>query len=192
MTDDKQLIVLAGGNGAGKSTFFEQVLKPSGLLFVNADQIAKTLNPGNPENWSYEAATVATKIREELLLQGTSFCFETVFSHPSKVDFIADAITKGYHVTLIYIHLINPSLNSARVEQRVHEGGHGVPEEKIHSRIIRTMENVKAALPLVSEALIFDNSSKDDPFKHIASVKKGKFSFKVKPIPPWIAQLQQY
>ena len=79
MAHSKQLWVLAGGNGAGKSTFYELYLAKYGMKFVNADLIAKDMDSENPEGQSYYAATVAAKIREDLVSQGVSFCFETVF-----------------------------------------------------------------------------------------------------------------
>ncbi len=149
MSDAKQLWVLAGGNGAGKSTFYNQYLSKYCIKFINADLIAKAINPENPEMFSYEAATLATDMREDMIKQGTSFCFETVFSHESKIDFIAMAKTHGYTVILVYIHLIDSSLNEARVHQRTFEGGHDVPVDKIHSRIPRTIKHVKTVLPFI-------------------------------------------
>ena len=80
----KQLWILVGGNGSGKSTFYHQRLEPLGLPFVNADIIARQLYPDNPEARSYDAAKIAEQQRFQLLSQGRSFCFETVFSHPSR------------------------------------------------------------------------------------------------------------
>ena len=189
MDNPKQLWVLAGGNGAGKSTFYNQHLAKYAIKFVNADLIAKDINSENPEGLSYLAASVAAKIREDLLSQGVSFCFETVFSHESKIDFLAQAKANGYKVILIYIHLFNSSLNEARVKQRVSEGGHNVPGEKIHSRIPRTMRLIKTALSIVDEARILDNSSKDDPFQQIIVMKSGNYEAKTDPLPEWARAL---
>ena len=76
----KSLWLLSGGNGAGKTTFFNVFLKPKGMAFVNADEIAKDVFGEAAEANSYHAAQIATKMREDLLIQGRSFCFETVFS----------------------------------------------------------------------------------------------------------------
>ncbi len=185
----KQLWVLTGGNGAGKSTFYSVALAPRGVKLVNADVIAKIINPDHPERVSYEAAGIAEKIREALLHQGTSFCFETVFSHPSKIDFIATAKSMGYEVVLVYIHLENPELNEARVHQRVTLGGHNVPAEKIHSRIPRTRKHVKKTLALVDEARLLDNSYRDDPFRQVAVVKRGRCTWISDPLPEWAREI---
>ena len=189
MATPRQLWVLAGGNGAGKTTFYNLYLAKYGIKFVNADLIAKDIDRENPEAFSYHAATVAAKIREDLISQGVSFCFETVFSHESKIDFIAQAKANGYKIILVYIHLFDSSLNEARVKQRVSEGGHDVPTEKIHARIPRTMKHIKTALSIVDEARILDNSSKDDPFRPIIVMKAGNYEAKVDPLPEWARDL---
>lgn len=190
MSRSKQLWVLAGGNGSGKSTFFRtSLLARQGVLFLNADLIAKSINADSPETVSYNAAGVAQKIREEFLTQGISFCFETVFSHPSKIDFIAKAKALGYYVVLIYIHLENSSLNEARVFQRVSEGGHHVPSDKIKSRLPRTIQNVTIAIPLADEVRLLDNSSREHPFRQIALVRKGRRLETAEPLPSWAAKM---
>ena len=190
MTGAKQLWVLAGGNGAGKSTFYRtSLLKKRGVQFVNADMIAKLINPESPEQVSYEAVHLVERFRDEFLLKGISFCFETVFSHESKIDFIAKAKAYGYQVILVYIHLENPGLNEARVSQRVTEGGHSVPSEKIHTRLPRTMKNVSVALQLADEARLLDNSSREEPYKEIALVKKGRRIRAVDPLSEWADEM---
>jgi hypothetical protein len=69
------------------------------------------------------------------LQEGRNFYFETVFSHPSKIDFVAHAKALGYQIILVFIHLEPTALNKARVKQRTEEGGHTVPEDKIENRI---------------------------------------------------------
>ena len=185
MKTSKQLWVLAGGNGAGKSTFYHNNLAGPGMLFVNADQIARDFDAEDTDTSDYRIATLTAQLRDELLEQGTPFCYETVFSHVSKIDFISRAIALGYEVILVYIHLENSNLNEARVSQRIAEGGHSVPADKIHSRIPRTMKHIAKALPLVSEARLLDNSLRDNPFKQVAVVKKGLLTFKIDTPPDW-------
>ena len=185
MSSDKQLWLLAGGNGAGKSTFYEHFLKSTGLPFINADILAKQLTDENTEAISYKAAKLAEKLRFSLLQSGTSFCFETVFSHPSKVDFIATAKSLGYEIILVYIHLQYDELNQARVAQRVNEGGHNVPVDKIISRIPRTIANVKNALPLTDVAIFYDNSSQSQPFLSVAQLNEGRLTKQMDVLPGW-------
>jgi len=174
LTERKQLWVLAGGNGVGKSTFYRMQLAPLGLPFINADILAKELYPQAPEEHSYDAAKLASEIRFKLLHEGRSFCFETVFSHPSKIDFVAQAKALGYEIILIFIHLDTVSLNQARVAQRLSEGGHNVPDEKVASRIPRLLQNIKKTLPLCDQVRILNNSRIDSPFEQVAVIRNGQ------------------
>lgn len=185
----KQLWLLAGGNGSGKSTFYRLFLEPRGIKFINADLIAKTMVPDKPEGASYKAARMAERLRSSMLDHGLSFCFETVFSHVSKIDFVAKAKALGYEVILVYIHLDSPELNEARVHQRVSEGGHDVPAEKILSRLPRTYENIRKVLPLVDSVRLLDNSSQSDPFKQVASIRLGRKRLLADPLPAWAEDL---
>lgn len=189
MTESKQLWLLAGGNGAGKSTFYRLFLKPRGIKFINADLIAMEIVPDHPEEASYKASHMAGRLREDLLREGFSFCFETVFSHVSKIDFVAKAKSMGYEVILVYIHLDFPELNEARVHQRVGEGGHNVPVEKIHNRIPRTMKNVSTVLPLVDSARLLNNSLYENPFEQVAVVSLGRYKKLVSPMPKWAEEI---
>ena len=185
----KQLWLLAGGNGAGKSTFYRTRLEPLGMAFINADVLAQQLFPDEAEERSYEAAKIAETMRLDLLNEGRSFCFETVFSHPSKIDFVAKAKTLGYEIVLVYIHLETASLNQARVSQRVSEGGHHVPDEKVISRIPRVIQNIKQALPLFNVSYVLDNSRLDNPFQQVAVIKQGWIEFAKEPFPTWTTEL---
>lgn len=189
MTSKKQLWLLAGGNGAGKSTFYRTRLEPLGLPFVNADVIARELFPDDPEAKSYLAARIAEELRTRLLHEGRSFCFETVFSHPSKVDFVATAKALGYEVVLVFVHLSTPMLNQARVSQRVSEGGHFVPPDKVEQRIPRALANLRAVIPLCDQVRVLDNSALDHPFQPVVTVRRGRVEEHVSPLPPWAATL---
>jgi len=105
--NNKQLWILAGGNGAGKSTFYRTQLEFLGLAFINAYVLAKELYPQSPEEHSYEAAKLATEMHFRLLQEGRRFCFEAVFSHPSKIDFVAQAKALGKVAARIPRLLVN-------------------------------------------------------------------------------------
>jgi predicted ABC-type ATPase len=186
---EKQVWILAGANGVGKTTYYQQFLKATGMPFINADLLAKKLDSLNPENVSYEAAIIISKLRSELLKNGISFCFETVYSHPSKIDFVAQAKALNYEIILVYIHLQFAALNQARVAQRVLQGGHNVPIDKIISRIPRTMNNIRASLALADEVRFYDNSYYDTPFITIAEISKGKYTKRVNDLPAWASEI---
>lgn len=187
--NDKQLWLLAGGNGAGKSTFYRTQLQPLGIPFINADLIAKELFPEAPELHSYQAASITEELRNRLLTEGRTFCFETVFSHPSKIDFLARAKALGYQTVLVFIHLSTPGLNKARVSQRLAEGGHFVPDDKVENRIPRTLGNIKIAIALADDCYLLDNSSASLPFEQIAHIQQGNLASTRKPLPEWARYL---
>ena len=166
----KQLWLLVGGNGAGKSTFYRLVLEPLGLPFVNADRLARLVYPEAPEARSYEAALLAEQQRNTLLLSGASFCFETVYSHPSKIDFDARPKTLGYAVIMVVIHLERSELNAARVAQRV-------------------LAQVQASIPLCDQVRVLDNSSADDPFQPVLTIQGGRVEIHQHPLPSWAAKM---
>lgn len=185
----KQLWILVGGNGAGKSTFYRLRLNPCGIAFINADQIAREIYPDDPEENSYNAAKIAEQMCKEQIQAGNSFCFETVFSHPSKVDFLGQARALGYQIILVLIHLEHTDLNKARISQRVSEGGHNVPDEKVEQRIPRTLAHVKMAIPLCDQVRILDNSRSDNPFTPVVSIIGGQTTRHFHPLPEWIRNL---
>ncbi len=170
---DPVLHLLVGPNGAGKSTLFETVVEPAThLQFVNADQIAVQRWPEDPSGRSYDAAAVAANQRTELLRARRSFATETVFSHPSKLEFVQAAHEAGYLVTL-HVVAVPEALAVARVASRVKNGGHPVPARKVRARYRRLWPLVAEAIEIANGALIYDNSVIKPAFRLVASFVDG-------------------
>lgn len=108
---------------------------------------------------SYESAILSDFLRHQLLKTGQTFSFETVFSHPSKMDFMEKANAQGYKCYLYFAAVSSPEISVARVRQRTLEGGHNVPEDKIRKRYFLTLENLASALRFAHRAYLFDNST---------------------------------
>jgi len=168
----QSLIVVAGPNGAGKTLLAGRFAAESRLEFVNADLIAAERWPGDEESRAYEAASVAADRRFELIAAGRSFVAETVFSHPSKVDFVRAALEVGYTVGM-HIIMVPEDLAVLRVRTRVRSGGHSVPEEKIRGRYRRLWGLVAEAAGLCDEAFFYDNTSARNPFRLVAELDRG-------------------
>jgi predicted ABC-type ATPase len=162
----KQLHLVAGPNGSGKTTFVNEflALELPGYLCVNADEIAKARWPADSEAHAYEAAQVAAETRAYLIAGGRSFIAETVFSHPSKLDLLRSAQQAGYHVVL-HVMLVPEELAVRRVVYRVQAGGHDVPEQKIRERYERLWPLVARAVALADRAVLYDNSRREGPAK---------------------------
>lgn len=137
------------------------------------------------ETHSYEAAFVSSFLRHHLLHQKNSFCFETVMSHPSKIDEIIEAKQSGYKTYLYFICIDDPEVNISRVENRVEKGGHPVSPDKIRSRYNSTLENLILAIEHTDKVYLFDNS--DTEYRLIAKITNGEMILEVDPenLPHW-------
>lgn len=158
---EKNLYIIAGCNGAGKTTASFTILPEiiECKEFVNADEIAKGLSPFQPEKVSFEAGRIMLKRIEGLLNENESFGFETTLSTKSYKNKILNAKQKGYTVTLLFFWLNNVDLAKERVKTRVKEGGHNIPNKVIERRYIKGIKNLfDIYMDIVDGALIFDNS----------------------------------
>ncbi|MGV8881141.1 MAG: AAA family ATPase [Rhodoglobus sp.] len=167
------LHLLAGPNGSGKSTFVERVLQPTThLLFVNADVIARQRWPEAQEEHAYAASEAASSERERLLGEGASFITETVFSHPSKLELVEKAVSLHYLVHL-HVILLPVEVAVARVNERVLQGGHSVPERKIRERYDRLWDLVARARVTADRSSFYDNSKAENAFNRVARYEHG-------------------
>lgn len=158
---DKNLYIIAGCNGAGKTTASYTILPEiiDCKEFVNADEIAKGLSPFQPEKVSFESGRIMVNRINDLIREDKSFAFETTLSTRSYKNKILKAKSRGYTVTLLFFWLNNIQLAKERVKTRVLEGGHDIPPEVIERRYLRGIYNLfDIYLPLIDGALIFDNS----------------------------------
>ncbi|PSL33471.1 zeta toxin family protein [Chitinophaga ginsengisoli] len=155
-----ELYIIAGCNGAGKTTASYTVL-PEMLdcrEFVNADGIAAGLSPFNPEKVAFEAGRIMLQRIEHLLLEMSDFAFETTLSTRSYVPLVKKAQQQGYNVTLLYFWLSSPEFAIQRVAQRVEEGGHNIPEDVIIRRYYRGIHNLmNLYIPICNNWIVVDN-----------------------------------
>ena len=157
-----RLYIVAGCNGAGKTTASFSLL-PEILdceVFINADEIARELNPEHVERVAFEAGRMMLEQINERIRNGETFAFETTLAARSYKETILLAQAMGYHVTLIYFWLSSPEMAITRVKKRVEEGGHHIETEVIRRRYTRGLQNLFSIyLPLTTEYLIYDNSN---------------------------------
>lgn len=158
----KNLYIIAGCNGAGKTTASFTIL-PEILNckeFVNADEIAKGLSPFQPEKVAFEAGRIMLHRMNELLSNNEVFAFETTLATKSYKSKVILAQEKGYKVILLFFWLQDVNLAIERVRTRVQEGGHNIENDVIRRRYANGLINLfKIYLPIVDEAMIFDNTN---------------------------------
>ena len=165
----KNLYIISGCNGAGKTTASYTVL-PEILNckeFVNADEIARGLSPFNPESVAIEAGRLMVQRIDFLLEKDTSFSIETTLSTKSYINLVRRAQEKGFSVRILFFWLNSPELAIRRVAERVAKGGHNIPEPIIRRRYTAGLKNLfNLFMDQVDYWDIYDNS--DYPRKQIA------------------------
>ena len=156
------LIVVCGPNGSGKTSITKKILKHDWLdncTYINPDEIARDIfGDWNSPDAVKQAANYAEKLREELLLKKSSLIFETVLSGPDKIDFILKAKNLGYFIRIFFVCTDSPTINAARIANRVIQGGHDVPIPKIISRYSKSIANCAILSALVDRLYVYDNS----------------------------------
>ncbi|WP_142683169.1 zeta toxin family protein [Chitinophaga polysaccharea] len=139
-----KLYILAGCNGAGKTTasltFLPEMFRCK--EFVNADVIATSICPDNPESVALQAGRIMLIKINELMLEKVDFAFETTLATRSYVSLITTAQAIGYEVILLFFWLKSPAFAINRVARRVLEGGHNIPSEIIKRRFYRGIKNL--------------------------------------------------
>ena len=161
MSNLSKLYIIAGCNGAGKTTASFTILpKILGCKeFINADEIAKGLSPFQPESVAVQAGRIMLARMDELLQKGATFAFETTLATKSYKQKIEWAQANDYEVTLLFFWLDSPNIAKKRVAQRVAEGGHNIPLETIERRYYNGIANLFTIyIDMVDICYIFDNS----------------------------------
>lgn len=152
-----KLYIIAGCNGAGKTTASYSVLPD--LLeckeFVNADEIARGLSPFNPESVAIEAGRLMIGRIDSLLSQGKTFAIETTLATRSYASLIENAHKAGYQVVLLFFWLSSPEMAVARVAKRVSEGGHNIPTETIYRRYWLGLQNFFNIFATIVDSWVF-------------------------------------
>ncbi len=135
---------------------------------------------------AYLASVIAGFIRQKLLEKQVPFTFETVMSSEDKIEFLKQAKENGYRTYLYYVATIDPEINIHRIRERVRNGGHDVPKDKILSRYTRSLTLLWEAVRHSDRAFIFDNSSLE--IELLAEITNGKIlEIRSENIPQWFA-----
>lgn len=137
-------------------------------------------------NIEYLAAAATDFLRHKLMEQRATFTFETVMSHSSKVELLAEARGRGYRTYLYFVATDDPRINVSRVHRRVAQGGHSVPDEKIVSRYHRSLGLLMPAIWQTDRAYLFDNSVDGHERTWLAEITSGSIlTLKENSVPAW-------
>jgi predicted ABC-type ATPase len=167
MSDKPLLYVLAGVNGAGKSSIGEAEFRSQGSPVFNPDTIAQQIRDLHPDISLTLANAHAWQIGKSLLEQaiagGQDYRFETTLGGRTIAQLLEKAARSGHRLQVWFCGLASADLHIRRVRSRVAHGGHDIPVEKIRERWTRSRENLIRLLPLIDHLRVYDNSSEADP-----------------------------
>lgn len=153
------IYIIAGCNGAGKTTFAREFLpkEVKCLRFFNADEIARGLSPFDPSFGAIKAGRLLLEEIRETISQRKTFAFESTLSGRTYLNLLKQARTDGFHLYLYYLWLPKVELAIARVKERVKKGGHNVPTIDVRRRFYRSLKNVLSYAVLMDQWLIWDS-----------------------------------
>ncbi|HEY3568960.1 MAG TPA: zeta toxin family protein [Thermoanaerobaculia bacterium] len=185
MTGRPRIFVLAGVNGAGKSSIGGEAFRSQGIDYYNPDEAAREIRESHPKLTSTEANSIAWQKGREMLERAirerSDFIFETTLGGNTIPRLLREASKNGSEVSVWYVGLESPELHIERVAARVSRGGHPIPEETIRKRYEQSRLNLIHLLPHLTELRVYDNSSHADPEagsaphpRLLLHLKKGK------------------
>jgi predicted ABC-type ATPase len=167
MSEKPVIHVLAGVNGAGKSSIGESEFRSEGLSVFNPDTIAQQIRDLHPDISLTLANAHAWQIGKSLLERaiagGQDYRFETTLGGRTIAQLLEKAARSGHRLQVWFCGLASADLHIRRVRSRVAHGGHDIPVEKIRERWNRSRENLIRLLPLIDHLRVYDNSSEADP-----------------------------
>jgi predicted ABC-type ATPase len=162
-----RIYVIAGVNGAGKSSIGGAAFRSFGGDYYNPDEAARQLIAADPKLGLDEAIVAAWRQGSGLLRQAIAerldFAFETTLGGNTIPRLLAEAAAQGVAIYIWYAGLSSPELHLRRVRSRVRQGGHDIPEDAIRRRYERSRLNLIALLPLLTALRMYDNSVEADP-----------------------------
>lgn len=179
------IYVLAGTNGAGKSSVGGAMFRENSAEYFNPDEAAQRFLSANPGMTQQEANSAAWRQGKRLLERAISerldFAFETTLGGRTIAALLDRALSEKIEVRVWYVGLATPELHIARVRSRVAAGGHDIPEATIRERFNTSRLNLVSLLPKLTELRVYDNSAEGDPREGIAPqpgmllhMKRGK------------------
>ena len=175
--------VLAGVNGAGKSSVGGEAIRAAGAHYYNPDEAARQIKRSNPQLTQSQANAVAWQngklMLERAVREGKDFAFETTLGANTMTELLIQAAKAGFEIHIWYAGLASAAQHVERVRARVARGGHDIPEQDIRRRFDHSRLNLIRLMPHLTSLRVFDNSVDADP-------EAGK-----QPIPRLVLRVEQ-
>lgn len=180
-------VLFAGVNGAGKSTMFHINSEFKDIPRINNDEILRSFG-GDWRNKDDEkkAALLAVSKEKDLLDNRQSYNKETTLAGKSALFNIKMVKDMGYVVDLRYVGVDSPETAITRIQKRVSEGGHGIPEDKVRRRYYKSLENLAKVIPYCDSVIVYDNTLL---YKTVAIFEKDKVPVISKDAPDWFVNV---
>jgi predicted ABC-type ATPase len=181
----KNVYIIAGPNGSGKTTFATEFLPDYAKCsnFINADLIAQGLSPFSPQQVAIKSGKLVLEQIKEYSKNGLDFGFETTMSGVTYLKYFKMLKNKGYKINIFFLWISSPQLAIVRVKDRVAQGGHSVPIADIRRRFARSTEKFFKQYQLLADKWILFNNSAPKPKiiakkrnMHIDIIDQGLFT----------------
>lgn len=165
--DPPCIYVLAGTNGAGKSSVGGAAFRQGGADYFNPDEATRLIVGANPDITLDQANSAAwnegRRLLQRAIVERLDFAFETTLGGTTITALLREALSSGSAVRIWYVGLASPELHLARIRARVAQGGHDIPDGKVRERFDRSRLNLISLLPIATEVRVYDNSVDGDP-----------------------------
>lgn len=178
------LTVIAGPNGSGKSTYTRALDFEGRENLLDPDAIARRLNPGDPRAAAMASAREILDRIEHCLDQRISFAIETTLASRKTLRTMQKAKFNGFMVDLVYICLDTPERSILRVQERVSQGGHDVPDSDVRRRYLRSQANLPRAIQIADRAILYDNS--ENAHWKMLELRPGRIVWSAGKTLPWV------
>ncbi len=179
MAENKELVIIGGPNGSGKSTFAHNYLKLHPLNYLNADEIAKKLNPDDMNKAKLAAGKEFFRQLKIYRENQINLMIESTLSGIYLNNLMSGFKNDGYEIVLVYVFLYSPKVCIERIKERVLKGGHFVPDIDVTRRYFRSKENFWTNYKNLADKWYLVYNS-EDKFIEIAFGKKNEFVIKNK------------
>ena len=169
----REIIIIAGANGVGKTTFARAFLREYDYEFLNADEIAKSLSAKNPQNKKISAGKLFFQKLREDIENHKSLLIESTLAGRYLQKFLENLKSENYQIRIVFLFADSPEILIERIAERVKKGGHFVADEDVKRRLVRGKQNFwRVYKDLADSWSLFYNVGYD--FKKIAAGENEK------------------